>query len=92
MARIMLRYLRYCLWGLVAVAAVVAAGLFTKVIPLPKSTPASVVTGIADIGGPFRLTTHKGETLTDADLRGKPYLLFFGFTSCPTSARPRSPP
>lgn len=39
--------------------------------------------GIADIGGPFQLTTHKGTPLTDTDLRGCPYLVFFGFTYCP---------
>lgn len=35
------------------------------------------------IGGPFALTTQDGKTLTDTDLRGAPFLIFFGFTHCP---------
>jgi protein SCO1 len=32
---------------------------------------------------PFRLTAHDGKTFTEADLLGKPTLLYFGFTFCP---------
>lgn len=35
------------------------------------------------IGGPFVLTTQSGARLTEADLRGKPFTVFFGFTHCP---------
>jgi len=35
------------------------------------------------IGGPFRLTDQNGKVVTDADLKGKPFLVFFGFTHCP---------
>ncbi|WP_134500838.1 SCO family protein [Microvirga pakistanensis] len=35
------------------------------------------------IGGPFRLTSHEGRPFTDADLKGKPFAVFFGFTHCP---------
>ncbi|MFT0861352.1 SCO family protein [Ancylobacter sp. G4_0304] len=31
----------------------------------------------------FVLTTHDGRRLSDRDLRGAPYALFFGFTNCP---------
>ncbi|AUB77777.1 MULTISPECIES: SCO family protein [Spiribacter] len=31
----------------------------------------------------FRLTSETGETLTAADLRGAPTVVFFGFTHCP---------
>jgi protein SCO1 len=37
----------------------------------------------AQIGGPFRLTDQDGRTVTDQDLKGKPLLVFFGFTHCP---------
>ncbi|GLK83905.1 SCO family protein [Ancylobacter defluvii] len=31
----------------------------------------------------FTLTTHDGKRLDESALRGRPYVLFFGFTSCP---------
>jgi len=37
----------------------------------------------ASIGGPFRLTDQNGKTFTDQDLKGRPFLAFFGFTHCP---------
>ena len=39
--------------------------------------------GRVPIGGPFRLTSHEGKPFTDADLKGKPFAVFFGFTHCP---------
>lgn len=39
--------------------------------------------GVALVGGPFTMINHKGETVTDKDFRGRPMLLFFGFTFCP---------
>lgn len=39
--------------------------------------------GIADIGGPIDLTSMNGGRFTDADIGGKPYAVFFGFTRCP---------
>ncbi|MBZ8132567.1 SCO family protein [Afifella sp. IM 167] len=39
--------------------------------------------GIADIGGPFTLTDEDGKTVTEADLLGKPTVVYFGFTYCP---------
>ena len=41
------------------------------------------VTRTSDVGGPFRLTDQDGRTVTDADFKGKPFLVFFGFTHCP---------
>ncbi|WP_207483008.1 SCO family protein [Arenibaculum pallidiluteum] len=39
--------------------------------------------GVADIGGPFRMLDQKGSAVTEADLLGKPTVIFFGFTFCP---------
>ncbi|MEH2472994.1 protein SCO1/2 [Nitrobacteraceae bacterium AZCC 2161] len=41
------------------------------------------VTAPASIGGPFQLTDQAGQTVTDRNLKGKPTLIFFGFTHCP---------
>ena len=51
----------------------------------PAGTAASgeVAAVPVDIGGPFALISHKGEVTTDADLRGKHLLIFFGYTYCP---------
>ena len=38
---------------------------------------------VAAIGGPFSLTDQNGRTVTDRDLKGHPFLVFFGFTHCP---------
>jgi protein SCO1/2 len=37
----------------------------------------------AVIGGPFALTDQNGKTVTDKSLKGKPTLIFFGYTHCP---------
>ena len=44
---------------------------------------ASKVVQPAAIGGPFQLTDQHGKTVTDKSLKGKPTLIFFGYTHCP---------
>ena len=39
--------------------------------------------GSSPIGGPFRLIDQNGQPITDQDLKGRPFLVFFGFTHCP---------
>jgi len=62
---------------LVGAVALAAAAFITF------SPPRSGQSGTASVGGPFSLTTQAGQTLTEADLRGAPFLVFFGFTHCP---------
>ena len=37
----------------------------------------------AAIGGPFQLTDQNGKAVTEKNLKGKPTLIFFGYTHCP---------
>jgi protein SCO1 len=45
------------------------------------STP--TVSQVAAIGGPFNLIDQEGRAVTDQDMKGRPFLVFFGFTHCP---------
>src|ERR1044071_3012162 len=47
----------------------------------PKGIAGSVLS--AAIGGPFRLVDQNGKPFTEANLRGKWHLVFFGYTHCP---------
>jgi protein SCO1/2 len=35
------------------------------------------------IGGPFKLIDQNGQPITENDLKGRPFLVFFGYTHCP---------
>lgn len=59
---------------LAGAAMLVAAVLY--VLPGETTRPSSV-------GGPFRLLDHNGRVVTDANFKGHPFLVFFGFTHCP---------
>jgi protein SCO1/2 len=56
---------------------------FGIILIVTGRNPAPMVTSAANIGGPFRLVDHNGQTITDEDLKGRPFLVFFGFTHCP---------
>ena len=43
----------------------------------------SVITGQADIGGPFHLIDQSGKSISDADFRGRYMLIYFGYSFCP---------
>jgi protein SCO1 len=38
---------------------------------------------VAAVGGPFHLEDQNGRPVTDQDFKGRPFLVFFGFTHCP---------
>jgi protein SCO1 len=44
---------------------------------------APVAQQFAAVGGPFKLTDQNGQALSEQDLKGRPFLVFFGFTHCP---------
>lgn len=71
-----LKITRLVAWGLVALALAAIAA-----VVLLRDGPGGPVA--ATIGGPFSLTDETGRTVTDADLKGHPSALFFGYTFCP---------
>jgi protein SCO1 len=44
---------------------------------------APIGSAVAAVGGPFHLEDQNGKPFTDQDMKGRPYLVFFGFTHCP---------
>jgi protein SCO1 len=68
------------------VAAAFLAGLvlcFGVILIVSGRVSAPVAQQVAAIGGPFELTDQNGRTVTERDLKGRPFLVFFGFTRCP---------
>ncbi|MBI4273890.1 MAG: SCO family protein [Rhizobiales bacterium] len=45
--------------------------------------PGAGIPQASAIGGPFELVDQDGRTITDRDMKGRPFLVFFGFTHCP---------
>jgi protein SCO1 len=63
-------------------AMVAGAVVLIAAAALAYLTPTSR-SGAALIGGPFKLQQGDGKTFTDADLKGHPTLVYFGYTHCP---------
>lgn len=68
---------------LVLGAFVAGLALFAvAVFVITGRTPGSMTLQSA-IGGPFKLVDQNSKPITDQDMKGKPFLVFFGFTHCP---------
>lgn len=71
-------------WIIVVVALALGGVAATLLWMLAEPRATTILSTQASvIGGPFALTDNKGLRVTDADYRGRPMLIFFGFTSCP---------
>lgn len=74
---------------IIALVVVTVALFFLVATPSSKKPPArgteehAKSQGLAEIGGDFILTDHNGEKFDSKSLRGKPALIYFGFTFCP---------
>ncbi|MEL6288515.1 MAG: SCO family protein [Pseudomonadota bacterium] len=66
--------------GAFALGAIGAVGLH---MANGGATPRVKTSGEALIGGQFTMVRDDGATVTQADFKGKPLLIFFGFTFCP---------
>lgn len=71
-----LRLVRLVAWGSIALLTV--AMLYLLLAPKPDGS-----SGVASIGGPFRLAAADGSIVESERLKGRPFALFFGFTHCP---------
>ncbi len=85
------------IWSLSLVAALAVGSALALLMPVPEGArqqaPAAtvlrqdaapmVLPAPASLGGPFTLTSHRGETVTEHDFAGRYRLMYFGFTFCP---------
>jgi protein SCO1/2 len=67
---------------ILAVLVAFLAGSLTVIAAIVMIIPRHS-TQSSSVGGPFTLTDQNGKTVTDANFKGEPFLVFFGFTHCP---------
>jgi protein SCO1/2 len=77
-----LKRIRIVLWVACAIplAALAAVGIYRIT---GSSDNGSRILQASGIGGPFRLASSAGGELSSDDLKGKPFIVFFGYTHCP---------
>jgi protein SCO1 len=71
---------------ILVLSAAFLAGLilcFGAIAMLTGRLSAPVAQQVAAIGGPFKLIDQDGRQVTEQDFKGRPFLVFFGFTHCP---------
>lgn len=77
-----LKFVRYGAWAAVAALALGAGYVSYKQVA-GSSAPTTLIEPVASIGGPFSLVNGNNEPVSDATFKGKPTVMFFGFTFCP---------
>jgi protein SCO1 len=56
---------------------------FGAILFITGRAPSPIGSAVAAVGGPFSLEDQNGRPITDQDMKGRPFLVFFGFTHCP---------
>jgi protein SCO1 len=56
---------------------------FGAILFITGRAPSPIGSAAAAVGGPFHLEDQYGKAVTDQDMKGRPFLVFFGFTHCP---------
>ena len=68
-------------WIVAAAVAVAALAIAAVALyPVWRSKPGATA---SLVGGPFQLQGPDGRIVTDADMKGQPFLVYFGYTNCP---------
>ncbi len=70
--------------GAVLFAGVIGLGSYTALggkMPGARDCPGGITN--ASIGGPFELTSQTGARMGSEQFKGKPSLVYFGYTTCP---------
>jgi protein SCO1/2 len=75
---------RFAVIAIVLAAVLVVAAGALLALAVREAPRGAAGTALASaIGGPFRLIDQNGKPVSDADLKGKWQLVFFGYTHCP---------
>ena len=75
---------RFAVIAIVLAAVLVVAAGALLALAVRETPRGAAGTALASaIGGPFRLIDQNGKAVSDADLKGKWQLVFFGYTHCP---------
>jgi protein SCO1/2 len=57
--------------------------VFGAILVITGRSPSPIGSAVAAVGGPFHLEDQNGKPVSDTDMKGRPFLVFFGFTHCP---------
>jgi protein SCO1 len=57
--------------------------VFAGIVYITGHSPSPIGSAVAAVGGPFHLEDQNGKPVSDQDMRGHPFLVFFGYTHCP---------
>jgi protein SCO1/2 len=68
---------------LILAAFVTGLVIFTGVFLYATGNFGSGGQSASAIGGSFKLVDQNGTQITEADIKGRPFLVFFGYTHCP---------